>query len=360
MNIIYLKEDLAVRKDSKITQRKSVYRAYMAKATIIVFCLILVLSGTAFADVGGYCVTGVNYFNGGYTLTGNGAYDIVAVAEQQVGKSRSDLHYTGAWCAAFINDCAKLANQEYAIPFVSGSTHAVSGLRQWILNRGGQEVSSPQKGDIIVYYCNSCGSWVHAGIMYDSSTSIEGNVGGVCKKYTYPSTMYVDENGHVAGNQISRIFLRPNYSSVPYPGKPTVSVTPTDSLHDTNISWNAVSYATWYDIRIYDASGNCIQTVSKHYATSIGIQLSAGSYQADVASVYSADGTNSTTYTFSDRVSFSVSQAYTVTYNANGGTGAPASQTKVNGTTLTLSSVKTTRSGLIFHGWATSANGSVA
>ena len=51
---------------------------------------------------------------------------------------------------------------------------------------------------------------------------------------------------------------------------------------------------------------------------------------------------------------------YTVSYNANGGSGAPTSQTKTAGTALTLSSTKPTRTGYTFKGWATSASGSVA
>ena len=46
---------------------------------------------------------------------------------------------------------------------------------------------------------------------------------------------------------------------------------------------------------------------------------------------------------------------YTVSYNANGGTGAPASQTKQHDITLTLSSTQPTRSGYKFAGWGTSA-----
>ena len=45
---------------------------------------------------------------------------------------------------------------------------------------------------------------------------------------------------------------------------------------------------------------------------------------------------------------------YTVSYNANSGSGAPSSQTKTWGTALTLSSVKPTRTGYTFKGWATS------
>lgn len=48
---------------------------------------------------------------------------------------------------------------------------------------------------------------------------------------------------------------------------------------------------------------------------------------------------------------------YTISYNANGGSGAPSSQTKWYGETLTLSSERPTRSGYTFNSWNTSANG---
>jgi uncharacterized protein (TIGR02145 family)/uncharacterized repeat protein (TIGR02543 family) len=48
---------------------------------------------------------------------------------------------------------------------------------------------------------------------------------------------------------------------------------------------------------------------------------------------------------------------YTVTYNANGGTGAPANQTKTHGVALTLSTAVPTRTGYTFASWNTSANG---
>ena len=48
---------------------------------------------------------------------------------------------------------------------------------------------------------------------------------------------------------------------------------------------------------------------------------------------------------------------YAVTYNANGGTGAPGAQTKTHGVDLTLSSTKPTRTGYTFSGWNTNASG---
>lgn len=55
---------------------------------------------------------------------------------------------------------------------------------------------------------------------------------------------------------------------------------------------------------------------------------------------------------------YAVWQAYTyqVTYNANGGTNAPAAQTKTYGVTLTLTNSKPVKVNHTFKGWATSAN----
>ena len=51
---------------------------------------------------------------------------------------------------------------------------------------------------------------------------------------------------------------------------------------------------------------------------------------------------------------------YTVSYNANGGNGAPASQTASAGSTISLSSTVPTKSGYTFVGWATSSTATSA
>lgn len=48
---------------------------------------------------------------------------------------------------------------------------------------------------------------------------------------------------------------------------------------------------------------------------------------------------------------------YTISYNANGGSGAPGSQTKTHGTDLKLSSTKPTRDGYTFVNWNTNKDG---
>ncbi|MBP5681071.1 MAG: InlB B-repeat-containing protein, partial [Bacteroidales bacterium] len=50
-------------------------------------------------------------------------------------------------------------------------------------------------------------------------------------------------------------------------------------------------------------------------------------------------------------------KVYTIAYDANGGTGAPDAQTKIEGEDLTLATAEPTRLGYIFKGWSTLANG---
>lgn len=48
---------------------------------------------------------------------------------------------------------------------------------------------------------------------------------------------------------------------------------------------------------------------------------------------------------------------YTISYNSNGGSGAPSSQTKTHNVNLILSGTKPTRLGYTFYGWSDSATG---
>ena len=55
-----------------------------------------------------------------------------------------------------------------------------------------------------------------------------------------------------------------------------------------------------------------------------------------------------------------ITETYTVSYNANGGTGAPGNQTKTYNVSLTLSSTVPTRTGYTFLGWSTNASATTA
>lgn len=61
------------------------------------------------------------------------------------------------------------------------------------------------------------------------------------------------------------------------------------------------------------------------------------------------------TLTASGSISIAAKTSYTIKYNANGGSGAPSSQTKWYGTNIKLSSETPTRPGYTFSGWGTSS-----
>lgn len=63
------------------------------------------------------------------------------------------------------------------------------------------------------------------------------------------------------------------------------------------------------------------------------------------------------TLSASGSISVAAKTSYTVSYNANGGSGAPSAQTKWHDTALTLSTTKPTRSGYTFSKWNTNSAG---
>jgi uncharacterized repeat protein (TIGR02543 family) len=82
------------------------------------------------------------------------------------------------------------------------------------------------------------------------------------------------------------------------------------------------------------------------------------SFTAKLKRLYSPDAGVTSTVTGS--ITIPALAKYTISYDANGGTGEPSSQTKTQGTALTLSSVVPTRTGYTFAGWSTVKNGAVA
>lgn len=140
-----------------------------------------------------------------------------------------------------------------------------------------------------------------------------------------------------------------------------------------NVSWETYwsNNETWYKMEA--SSGG--KTVVLHDGT-YGSNGSSGTLTGTYSISGNGAATKTVTVTFKNihpdkastyatkNVSLSVSvpawTSYTVKYNANGGSGAPSSQTKWKDQTLTLSTAKPTRTGYTFQGWATSASGSVA
>ena len=120
-----------------------------------------------------------------------------------------------------------------------------------------------------------------------------------------------------------------------------------------------------------DLKGDWGSSVGELYGTLHGFDrtidlynlgVGKGTYYVRIYALNVAGSGNNVGLTYSSGGAYvksvSVADPYTVKYNANGGTGAPADQKKVQGIDLTLSSTTPTRTGYTFNNWNTKQDGS--
>lgn len=154
------------------------------------------------------------------------------------------------------------------------------------------------------------------------------------------------------------------------------SVTRTSATQYTvkfNVSWETYYSGAQTNYGMTAASGGVTHTISDFNGTkrssgsgsftgtySISGNASASKTVAVTFRNFNTDNGDSATKAINLSVTVPAWTSYTVKYNANGGSGAPSSQTKWKDQALTLSNTKPTRTGYSFQGWATSASGSVA
>lgn len=98
------------------------------------------------------------------------------------------------------------------------------------------------------------------------------------------------------------------------------------------------------------------QTDATVASVSFTVSLAGGSYSGSTSTT-SSGGIGY--MAFSGSVALPA-HTYTISYSANGGSGAPSAQTKTHGKNLTLSSTKPTRTGYTFKGWSTSSTATSA
>lgn len=112
---------------------------------------------------------------------------------------------------------------------------------------------------------------------------------------------------------------------------------------DTGLGWGSKNQTQLYE---YDSTTGYdrrhTDRVIKFYASFSGIDMLNKTMYA------------STSYTILKK------DSYKITFNANGGSGSPSSQTKWYGESLTLSSTKPTKTGYTFKGWSTSSSATSA
>ena len=106
-----------------------------------------------------------------------------------------------------------------------------------------------------------------------------------------------------------------------------------------------------------------LSKVGKYAETRVDIGWTGYGETAKISSANAwYEGGSGTIYksTLSEQTYTVESCQHTVKYDANGGTGAPSSQTKTWGSTITLSTTKPTREGYTFNNWNTQSDGSGA
>ncbi|MCM1228027.1 MAG: dockerin type I domain-containing protein [Clostridium sp.] len=191
----------------------------------------------------------------------NTADSLVEIAKGELGSTNYKKYYggnAGAWCADFVTWCAQQAGVD-SITNSSSCYYMYKGMTE---TNHCQEVETPQKGDIVFFYCNKCSEtqnkWCHVGIVIDSKTSIDGNYSG---KVSY-DTVY-NHNGSLGYKHgcTKKIYVRPNYKGNVPPTWAVVSLDKYVVKPYESVTFNLSSDTGGaYTVGIDDANGNRIDT----------------------------------------------------------------------------------------------------
>ncbi len=215
---------------------------------------------------------------------------------------------------------------------------------------------------------STVGSWNNTPTSYsyqwrylDQGTTYLPISGATSSTYTPPSN-YVSLYGSslrcyvTATNSAGSTIANSNTVTVNAQIIPTVTIAANSGVTQTAgaINWTSTNQASYSVDGTFAASGN--PDASTRSVSKTG--LTAGTTYTGTITVTSSTG-NTATANYSLTTS---AQTYSVTFDANGGTGAPATQTKTHGVNLTLSSTTPTRATVgstqyTFAGWNTAANG---
>lgn len=232
-------------------------KSKLSKSLSIILTMIIVISVIIIAPV--------------TASAANTADSIVDIARAEIGNSYYQKYngHKDAWCADFVTWCAKQAG----VSSIVGSSLCYNMYEG--MKGSCERVYSPQKGDIVFFYCNKCstkaGKWCHVGIMEDSTYSIEGNnwTDGTSKVQRGKSYNHNGDLGYRHGDSsgcITRIYLRPNYSQS-FPSKWY------DSLQLANLgdSFSARIKNINLDVLLTNFNGNVV--IGKHYDYKIARQI---------------------------------------------------------------------------------------
>lgn len=280
--------------------------------------------------------------------------------------------YSGTFVVTNTSGC-----KVWSRPYSKNSTHLRTEKTNAVLTV--TRKTTNQEGN--VWYQLSDGNWIFSGNVtqrYTVSYNANGGSGAP------------DAQSFLSGKTLKLTTAQPKRVGYVFKGW-AVSKTSSTVKYKSGASYSAkqsiVLYAVWKECSHGAYSGGYCDTCGKEYPLSVksysGTFVVTNSNGAKVWSrPYSKQSTkvrveayntvltvtaqttnaeNNVWYQLSDGnwvYSGNITRRYTVTYDANGGTGAPSSQTFLLGSKLEISSKKPTRTGYIFQGWATASNSS--
>ena len=337
-----------------------------------------------------------------YKATGNQRNDIIGFAKTQVGyrEGSGNNTYFGSWfgcnynpwCAMFVCWCASKAGvSKSVIPRIATAD------RSWAKKQGVYHKSkywggsyTPKKGDLI-YFSWSVRDWAdHIGMVTGT-----GKSGGTTYVYTVEGNKHdkVIEGSYPINNRYILGYTSPKYTTGDPPEETTTTKASTDKTY-------TLKYRDGLDITSNDEEDEILPPVKGTFGKDLKLanaKFTRKGYSYSAWDVYRENSNGNLIYLCRDdatgqtekwyrpnkipdtytqvtvpcestiNISRSVSGTiyvspvwetakYAVTYNANGGEGAPEEQTKIYGKSLKLSTQTPTRIGYTFQGWAKSAS----
>ena len=209
-------------------------------------------------------------------------------------------------------------------------------------------------GDVLFYDWNQDGTFDHSAICVNDS----GDSRYVCCH----SNAHCTADYTLGAARYMVIRLNGTRGTV-YPGKPALTGMSAsyEAGKPITFTWEPTENTTYYKLLLGKKSASGAYELAEQYQnvqSGFKLTLEVGEY-AVLLKAYNGnsqmpDGSDYANTT-AEAVYFSVNKAsFTVTYDANGGTGAPGAQTKAPGTALTLAAAIPTREGSYFLGWAES------
>ena len=189
---------------------------------------------------------------------------------------------------------------------------------------------------------------------HSTSANHVGYVSDGAAVYVYGTSngwAYIDYDGH--RGHIMTKYLKKYYGA---PASPTLTSAKTEYARGNNVtlSWNAPAGTEQYRLKIFKDGALWMEKVMAQSRTITLEKPAIGEYEVQVVAC------NRTGASAPGKLKFKVLDTYTLTYDACGGTGAPAAQTQADGSPVTISGSIPVRAGYTFLGWTESNSGKFA